>query len=159
VRIITGGARGLGAAIAERLATEGAQIFVADICYQRAQVQAARLAARGAQAQALPLDVSDSASAGHMAQSVLEAAGRIDILVNNAGVSGPSAPAAAYPQEHWRRVLDVDLSGVLVQHGRCVRTIGRPGNLLEAAYQLGLSEAGPERGGSPCQPARLMGHK
>jgi 3-oxoacyl-[acyl-carrier protein] reductase len=112
VAIVTGAARGLGAAIAERLGGDGAQIFVADISFEAAQAQADRLLNVGVSASALRLDVSDSDSARAMAAAVLRAAGRIDILVNNAGISGPSAPIAEYPDEQWRRVLDVDLSGV-----------------------------------------------
>lgn len=112
VAIVTGGARGLGAAIGERLASEGAAVFVADIAAEGARTQARRLTHLGTQAEGLHLDVSNFGSAALMVTSVLAAAGRIDILVNNAGVSGPSSPAAEYPRDQWQRVLDVDLSGV-----------------------------------------------
>jgi 2-dehydro-3-deoxy-L-rhamnonate dehydrogenase (NAD+) len=112
VAIVTGGARGLGAAIADRLARDGAHVIVADISLDGAEAHAGRIAAAGGQATAMPLDVSDMASARRMAAAVRDRAGRIDVLVNNAGVSGPSAPILEYAEKDWRRVLDVDLSGV-----------------------------------------------
>jgi len=112
VAVVTGAARGLGAAIARRLAADGAHVVLTDISVQGAQAQAERICTTGGQATALSLDVADAASARRMAEAVNDMAGRIDILVNNAGVSGPSAPILEYPDDAWRRVLEIDLSGV-----------------------------------------------
>jgi len=112
VAIVTGAARGVGAAIAARLAADGALVVVADVDYPAAQAEVADLESRGGLALARKVDVSDPASARGLAQAVIEEAGQIDILVNNAGVSGPAAPVAEYPAAEWRRVLAVDLDGV-----------------------------------------------
>src|SRR5690348_9674688 len=97
--IITGGGRGLGAAIGARLADDGAQVFVADIDSPAA-------------ANLIHTDVADPASVRSLVDQVRETAGRIDILVNNAGISGPAAPVVSYSDADWRRVLSVDLDGV-----------------------------------------------
>src|SRR5690242_3180746 len=97
VSIVTGGARGIGAAIAERLASDGHSVCIADIDVQAADAEVRRLAESGARAMACQTDVSQLASAREMANSVLERFGRIDALVNNAGVTGPALPLADYP--------------------------------------------------------------
>jgi NAD(P)-dependent dehydrogenase (short-subunit alcohol dehydrogenase family) len=112
VSIVTGGARGIGAAIAERLAGDGQAVCIADIDAEAADAEARRLLERGAQAMACQVDVSEFASASDMARSVVKRFGRIDALVNNAGVTGPALPLVDYPDDAWRRVLSVDLDGV-----------------------------------------------
>lgn len=94
--IITGGAKGIGRAIAERLARDGFAVAVAD----------------ADPAAAFVTDVSDPASVARMTAAVLEKFGSIDVLVNNAGIAGMSKPVHEYPDEEWRRVLAVDLDGV-----------------------------------------------
>jgi 2-dehydro-3-deoxy-L-rhamnonate dehydrogenase (NAD+) len=112
VAIVTGAARGIGAAIAARLAAQGATVVVADLDTATAASQAARITAGGGRAYALQVDVAEPASARALVEAVVSREGRVDILVNNAGVTGPAAPIEAYPIEDWRRVLAVDLDGV-----------------------------------------------
>ncbi len=112
VSIVTGAARGIGAAIAERLASDGHAVCVADIDAEAAAQQVQRLSASGGEAMWCQTDVSLSASARAMVDATLGRFGRIDALVNNAGVTGPAAPLADYPDDAWRRVLSVDLDGV-----------------------------------------------
>jgi 3-oxoacyl-[acyl-carrier protein] reductase len=112
VALITGAARGIGAAIAERLARDGACVGVADIDLAAATEEAERIGREGGGAFALRLDVADPASARQAVQSVLEREGRLDILVNNAGIAGLAAPVAEYPIDEWRRILSIDLDGV-----------------------------------------------
>ena len=107
--IVTGAARGIGRAIAERLARDGHAVVIADINLAAAQATAAEI---GAGAMALAVDVSDPASVRAMAASVLERFGRIDVLVNNAGITGPAASVADYPIDDWRRVMSINLDGV-----------------------------------------------
>jgi len=108
VGIVTGAGRGIGAAIASRLAADGLTVVVADIDLEAAEQHAATLA------HALPVgvDVADPASVASLVQRVVERFERIDVLVNNAGISGPALPLADYPFEEWRRVLSIDLDGV-----------------------------------------------
>jgi 3-oxoacyl-[acyl-carrier protein] reductase len=112
VAIVTGAAKGIGAAIAERLAREGATVAIADIDEAGAGRSVERIAAVGGQAFALQVDVSDPTSARAMVETVVERAGRLDILVNNAGINGPTVPVVDVSVEEWRRVLSIDLDGV-----------------------------------------------
>ena len=112
VAIVTGAARGIGAAIAQRLAADGACVAVADLDEAAARATAQRLSAAGHAAFPLRLDVSDPASAREAVKALVEREGRLDVLVNNAGIAGRAAPVAEYPEDEWRRVLSIDLDGV-----------------------------------------------
>ncbi len=107
--IVTGAARGIGAAVAARLAADGVLVAVADID----EAAAARAAeAIGERAFPIRVDVTDPASVAALVEAVTVRTGRLDILVNNAGIAGAAAPVAEYPLEEWRRVLAIDLDGV-----------------------------------------------
>ncbi|HEY3061233.1 MAG TPA: SDR family NAD(P)-dependent oxidoreductase [Chloroflexota bacterium] len=108
VGIVTGAGRGIGAAIASRLAADGLAVVVADIDLTAAERRAATLPT----AFACEVDVSQPDSVRGMVQQALQRFDQIDVLVNNAGITGPAAPLADYPYEAWRRVLSVDLDGV-----------------------------------------------
>jgi 3-oxoacyl-[acyl-carrier protein] reductase len=112
VAIVTGAAKGIGAAIAARLARDGATVAVADVDEASAGREAERIASAGDQAFSLQADVSDPASAQAMVETVVKHTGRLDILVNNAGINGPTVPVVDVSVEEWRRVLSIDLDGV-----------------------------------------------
>lgn len=113
VALVTGAARGIGAAIALRLARDGACVAVADLDDGAASEQARRIADEtGGGAFAVQLDVADPRSPERAMQHVLEREGKVDILVNNAGIAGLSAPVSEYPEDEWRRILAIDLDGV-----------------------------------------------
>jgi len=105
--IVTGGAKGIGKAIAGRLAHDGFTVVVADVDEPAAITEAAVLSGMG-----IGVDVSDSAAAKRMAATVLHRYGSIDVLVNNAGITGKAAPVHEYPDDEWRRVMAIDLDGV-----------------------------------------------
>jgi NAD(P)-dependent dehydrogenase (short-subunit alcohol dehydrogenase family) len=102
--IVTGGASGIGAGIARRLAEEGATLSLWD-------VDEAGLARSGA-AHTVRLDVTDSAAVQRAAEASAAALGKIDILVASAGVTGPNHPTWDYPVAEWDRVIDINLKGV-----------------------------------------------
>ncbi len=104
--IVTGGARGIGLAIARRLADEGCRIVVWD----RDIGPVAQGSLQPALAQ--QVDVTSLASIEAAFAEAVAAFGQIQVLVNNAGVNGPVVPAWEYPLDAWDRVLAVDLTGV-----------------------------------------------
>jgi 2-hydroxycyclohexanecarboxyl-CoA dehydrogenase len=145
---VTGAGRGIGAAIAIRLAGEGADVVLADIDIEAAERQAESI---GPSARAVEIDVTDPASAN----KAIESAGTLDILVNNAGVDDFGYFTDITPQR-WRRILAVNLEGVLActhaalpgmqqaGYGRIVNVsseaarIGSKGNAVYAAAKGGI---------------------
>ena len=109
--IVTGAARGIGRAIAARLAAEGARVLIADVDEGAATSAADAI---GEHAQAHRLDVTDAASWTAAVERATGAWGRLDILVNNAGIAGRSAPTWELAVEEWQQVIDIDLTGVFL---------------------------------------------
>ncbi|WP_345800124.1 SDR family oxidoreductase [Microbacterium sp. AZCO] len=110
--VVTGGAQGLGRAIADRLAEAGASVAIADLDLRRAADAAAAVAgASGALTIGVQMDVADSASVHDAADAVTEGLGGVDIWVNNAGVF-PSVPVVEMSDEQWDRVFAVNARGV-----------------------------------------------
>ena len=104
--IVTGGARGIGLAVAERFAASGARVAIWDRDATTAAAEAERIGQVG-----LAVDVADpDAVAAAFERSEL-LVGPIDILVTSAGITGPNLPVETYPVDAWRQVLDVDLTG------------------------------------------------
>jgi NAD(P)-dependent dehydrogenase (short-subunit alcohol dehydrogenase family) len=112
VAIVTGAARGIGFAIAERLSKAGAQVVVADISEDGATEAAERLREGGGKAAGVAADVTSADDARAMVERALDAFGAVDILVNNAGISGRDAPLWETTDEDWERVLGLNLTGV-----------------------------------------------
>jgi NAD(P)-dependent dehydrogenase (short-subunit alcohol dehydrogenase family) len=107
VAIVTGGAQGIGRTIAEKLASEGATVVIADM-------QAAHSVAEELGGLAVEVDVSDPAACGRMARAAIDAYGRIDVLVNNAGIytSLVPTPFEELSVQEWKRVFDVNVLGM-----------------------------------------------
>ncbi|HKQ27191.1 MAG TPA: 3-oxoacyl-ACP reductase family protein [Burkholderiales bacterium] len=144
VAIVTGGAMGIGKAIAKRLASDGASVVIADV--QKFDQAAAELAkATGARTLGLQIDVSSESDTNRMAQETVKAFGRIDILVNNAAVfsSLELRPFENIPIEEFRRVLEVNIMGVWLCCRACVPHMrkggfGRIVNLASGAPLKGV---------------------
>lgn len=109
IAVVTGGARGIGRCIAERLATEGAQVVVADIDEVEALHAATEL---GPQALGLRVDIADAASIAALAQTVEQRYGRCEILVNNAAILD-AAGVDAMSFDHYRSVTDINQDGAV----------------------------------------------
>lgn len=108
--IITGGVRGIGLGIAQRLASEGARIILWDI--DPAPFDAGKAAFSPLLTE--KVNVADPRSIEAATTRAISEAGRIDILVNSAGISGPVAPVDDYSIDDWNRVLAVDLTGIFL---------------------------------------------
>ncbi|MCH7544766.1 MAG: SDR family NAD(P)-dependent oxidoreductase, partial [Proteobacteria bacterium] len=116
--VVTGGAQGIGYAIAERLLESGAAVAIWDKDGREAEAAAERLAAKG-EVKAVIADVTEAASVEAASSATAGAFGVIDILVNNAGISGPNKKTWEYTPEEWDRVISVDLTGVFL----CCRAV------------------------------------
>jgi 3-oxoacyl-[acyl-carrier protein] reductase len=145
VAIVTGAARGIGHAIAERFSASGARVAIWDIDGAAAQEAALEIA----NSVALQADVTEPQSITAALLATQSQIGQPDILVNNAGISGPNFPLDEYPPEEWRRVIEIDLVGVFNccravvpamrrrDYGRIVNIAsiaGKEGNPNAAAY-------------------------
>ncbi|MCD2462821.1 SDR family oxidoreductase [Streptomyces sp. MBT42] len=110
--LVTGGASGIGLAVARRLADAGAAVAVADHDADRAAAAVAELTERGATALAVTMDVTDDGSVRQGVAAAVAAFGGLHLAVNNAGVAGARVPIAETPAEEWRRVVSTNLDGV-----------------------------------------------
>ncbi len=111
VAIVTGGARGIGLAIVQRLLKGGARVAIWDKDCEAVEDLATSLAA-GEDLSVHNVDICDYAQVEEALVQTVKQHGCISILVNNAGIAGPSVPLWEYPVEAWREVIDVDLQGV-----------------------------------------------
>ena len=111
VAIVTGAARGIGFAIAERLSRAGARVVVADVAEEAAAASVERLREGGGKAAWVAADVTSPEEVGAMVERALDAFGGLDILVNNAGITGRDAPLWETTDEDWGKVLGLNLTG------------------------------------------------
>jgi meso-butanediol dehydrogenase/(S,S)-butanediol dehydrogenase/diacetyl reductase len=139
--LITGGGSGIGAAAARRLAAEGAKLAVVDIDGAAADAVANEIRGAGGEAISLVADVTKNAQVEAALEETLQGFGRLDIMLANAGVTPCLVPVDECPEESWRRVLDVNLTGVFL----CVKAALRPmrrqksGVVLATASIAGLT--------------------
>jgi 2-dehydro-3-deoxy-L-rhamnonate dehydrogenase (NAD+) len=110
VAVVTGAARGIGFAIAERLSRAGARVVIADVAEDGAAAAVERLRERGGEAEAAVADVTRPEEVAATFERAIEAFGQLDILVNNAGITGRDAPLWETSDEDWERVLGLNLT-------------------------------------------------
>jgi NAD(P)-dependent dehydrogenase (short-subunit alcohol dehydrogenase family) len=108
--VVTGGARGIGSAAAQKLLASGAAVALWDID-QAALTKAAAALKDSGRVYTAVVDVTDESSIGKAVDALIGAAGKIDILINNAGITGGNAPLWELKPEAWRRVVEVNLIG------------------------------------------------
>ena len=109
--LVTGAARGIGLAIASRLASDGARVALLDLDGAAAEAAAKKV---GGGAIALTADVTKAADVDAAVRQVVDTWGRLDILVNNAGITGRSFPIWELSEQDWSRVIDADLTSVFL---------------------------------------------
>jgi 2-hydroxycyclohexanecarboxyl-CoA dehydrogenase len=148
VVIVTGGGRGIGEAICQKMSVEGAKVVIADIMLENAQAAVEHINKQGGQALAVKVDVTNPDDVKALTEEVLKVYGRIDVLVNNAGWD-KIKPFLETTPEHWDKVININLKGVfymchavlpvMISQGRGVvvniaSDAGRVGSSGEAIY-------------------------
>ncbi|HKW80454.1 MAG TPA: SDR family NAD(P)-dependent oxidoreductase [Casimicrobiaceae bacterium] len=144
VAVVTGGATGIGFAIARRLATSGGTISLWDRDAAALKRAAASL---GKGTDTRRVDVADAGGVADAAKATAVAMGRIDALVCSAGITGPNTTVWDYPVDAWRQVIDVNLTGVFLCNRAVVpamlaRDYGRIVNIASVAGKEGNPNAG-----------------
>jgi len=120
IAVVTGAAQGLGLAMSERLARDGATVVMADLQQDKVQSEADGLSQAGLTVHPAALDVSDSSAVTAFFDDVAEKYGSLDILVNNAGVGQTVTPTVELSDEEWHRVINITLNGTFY----CCRAAG-----------------------------------
>lgn len=113
VAIVTGAASGMGKAIAEEYAKEGAKVVVADYNFEGAQTVAEGIKQSGGEAIAVRCNVAEQADLESLFEETKKAFGKLDILVNNAGIMDGMEPVGEVTDERWERVFAVNTFGVM----------------------------------------------
>jgi 3-oxoacyl-[acyl-carrier protein] reductase len=139
VAVVTGGAQGIGAAIVDRLASEGASIAVVDINGEKAKEVALAAQQKGVEAECYVVDVSDTEAVKNLVGEVTKRFGRIDILVNNAGITRDGL-LMTMSEKDWDLVLAVNLKSVF----NFTKAVARPmvkqkgGSIINVSSVVGL---------------------
>jgi NAD(P)-dependent dehydrogenase (short-subunit alcohol dehydrogenase family) len=156
VVVVTGGGRGLGAALARGFAEAGARVVIGDQDAQTAQASAAQIGERGGQAIAMGCDITDPQAMQALLDRAQQQYGGLDVLVNNAGINIPK-PVEDLSLEEWSRILGVNLTGtfigcqaagaiMLAQGSGCIINIcsvhGHVGSYVHKAAAYNASKAG-----------------
>ncbi len=139
VALITGGARGIGRAIALLFAKEGADIVVIDVNLEEAKEAAGEIEALGRKSLALQVDVTDFAKVEEAVNKILDKFTKVDILVNNAGITKDNL-LLRMSQQEWDTVLNVNLKGTF----NCLKAVSKPmikqraGRIINIASIIGI---------------------
>ena len=145
--VVTGGAQGIGLAIAERLLKSGASVSLWDRDESLLMETSDSLSSKG-KVEPIVMDVTDLKSVRNATEKTEELLGAIEVLVCNAGIAGPTAKIWEYPPEEWQQVIDIDLTGVF----NCLHVVspimidqnyGRIVNVASVAGKDGNPNAAP----------------
>ena len=112
VCVVTGAASGIGFALSEALLQAGAVVLMADLETERFTTAVDQLSPHTGRVHAMPVDVAKQEQVQHMVEGTAARHGRLDVLFNNAGIGG-TAPIELITLEHWRRIIDINLWGVI----------------------------------------------
>lgn len=136
VAIITGGARGIGRAMALRFAREGAAVVIADLRMDQARATVGDIEGHGGRALAIDVDVSRLDQLDRMLAVTRDTFGTIDILCNNAGVTGGPGDLLSYTEGDWDRVISINLKSAFFASQKVARAMigqGRGGSILNTS--------------------------
>jgi 3-oxoacyl-[acyl-carrier protein] reductase len=139
IALVTGAAQGIGLAIAEALASDGAKVYGADINLESMAAGAESLKAKGGSVEAIQLNVADRSSCEKAVEAIMGREGRLDLLVNNAGITRDGLLMRMKPED-WDAVLGVNLTGAfhLTQAAVKVMIPQRFGRIVNVASVVGL---------------------
>ncbi|ELZ68009.1 short chain dehydrogenase [Haloferax sp. Atlit-10N] len=112
VAVVTGAGSGIGRAVAEAFAAEGARVVVSDVDVEGGEETVARIEEAGGTATFVETDVTDGDAVAAMVETAVSEYGRLDFACNNAGIGGAQKPAADLSFDEWQQVIDVNLNGV-----------------------------------------------
>jgi 3-oxoacyl-[acyl-carrier protein] reductase len=140
VAVVTGGARGIGYAVAERLTQSGARVALWDMDTERAEQSAKALAG----AAAVTVDITDEAAVARAVADTESRVGPIDVLVNSAAITGPNATVVEYPVDAWRKTIEINLTGTFLVCRAVVPGMQRRdyGRIVNIASIAGLQPSG-----------------
>jgi 3-oxoacyl-[acyl-carrier protein] reductase len=143
VAVVTGGAQGIGFAVAQKLVGGGAKVSLWDM---NAELLKSACAELGAAASAITVNIADYDAVAAATAEVERTLGSLDILVHSAGIAGKNAPLDEYDLAEWRRVIDIDLNGAFhvnraVLPGMKARNYGRIVNIASIAGKEGNPNA------------------
>src|SRR5262249_25867294 len=139
IAIVTGGASGIGEALAEALSERGTLTVIADLNGEGARRVADKIKQRGGRAEAVTLDVSDAEEVQRLVDETVAKHGRLDFIFNNAGI-GVGGEVQNLKLEDWRRVIDINLMGVIYGTSAAYQVMIRQGfgHIVNTASLAGL---------------------
>lgn len=154
VALVTGAASGIGRALAQQLAAEGAAVVAVDITEEALHRLVAELQAQGGKATSCVANISADAEVERMLATATSTYGRLDVLCNNAGIMDLMMPAADVPLALWERVLGVNLTGPFLACRRAIPIMLEQGGgrIVNTASEAGL------RGGTAGTPYTVSKH-
>ncbi len=140
VAVITGGARGIGKAICELFAEQGARTAVTDILDDEGMSLVKEIQHKGGQAAYFHLDTSQEEQVKDILAQVNEKFGGIQILVNNAGIAGPNKPTHEIKLEEWKKLIDINVNGVFLctKHAIPYMKYGKGGSIINLSSIYGI---------------------
>ncbi len=130
VCVVTGGARGIGAAIAYRLGLEGCRVAIIDIDENAASYRVKDFREKGIEAMYLKADVSIETEIARAMEAIYSRYGAIDILINNAGIGFSGKELELQSYDEWRRVIDVNLTGIWICSKHAVKYMKKSGGVI-----------------------------
>jgi NAD(P)-dependent dehydrogenase (short-subunit alcohol dehydrogenase family) len=137
VAIVTGAARGIGAAISEALAQAGATVVITDILAELGEETASKMCDSGMKAAFMQHDVTNEANWESIIESVMSQYGQLDTLVNNAGIE-TAALITQCDVDDFRRVIDVNVTGVFLGHKHALRVMKSGASIINLSSVAGM---------------------
>jgi NAD(P)-dependent dehydrogenase (short-subunit alcohol dehydrogenase family) len=144
VILVFGGAGGIGAEVARRLAAGGARVVIADLNEAQSKAEAASIIAEGGESLGVMCDITDPELCDRAAQAAVERYGRLDGVVNCAGISKPH-DSISLPPADWARMVDIQLNGSFYVAQACARRMWESGGAIVFITSINAEAAFPRR--------------